>query len=203
MLMFRTMLHNQKRNQAEFDLMEGQLTKLLETSGEADRRQEGIRELRNVATLKRGDTESRYVAAQQCARVIWWLNRAIWRAEDACSLVYGIDPPSAPLADDTPLAHCHALDGRVLTEKSSEVNDAWVLLEALLAHMENEVQEAAAKPESLACEISPADFLNWCEDEGVDTSYLRLIRTLVGAGNGKLVGRLPLADVQIFKPGKQ
>lgn len=69
--------------------------------------------------------------------------------------------------------------------------------------MDYQVEHAAATPETLACEISPAAFINWCQDESVDTNYLRLMRTLIGVGNDTLVGRLPLADVRIFKRGKQ
>ncbi|MBB5409361.1 hypothetical protein HDG34_003302 [Paraburkholderia sp. HC6.4b] len=202
MSVYETLCRDQGQNRAEFDLLEAQLVELLEKSGEGGRIPEGIRDLRHVATLRPGDTESRCVAAQQCARVVWWLARAFWTAEVACSLIYGIDPP-VDAADDAAPVECHALDGRLLTGNSAEVYDAWVLLQSLLAWVDRQVEQAEATPETPACEVSPAEFINWCQDEGIDTSYLRLIRTLIGVGNGSLVGRLPLADVQIFKPGKQ
>jgi hypothetical protein len=202
MSMFETLDRNRGQNQAEFDLLESQLAKLLEEAVEVDPRPDGILELRHVATLKPGDVESRCASAQQCARVLWWLSRPSWLAEDACSLVFGIDPPVVA-DDDAPPVEIKALDGRVLTVYSSELHDAWDLFQSLLVWMDYQVEHAVATPETLACQISPADFINWCEDESIDTNYLRLMRTLIGAGNDTLVGRLPLADVRIFKPGKQ
>lgn len=130
MSMFETLDRNRGQNQAESDLLEAQLAKLLEESDEIDPRPEGILDLRYVATLKPDDVESRCVATQQCARVLWWLSRPSWRAEDACSLVFGIAPVATE--DDAPPVEIKALDGRALTVYSSELHDAWELFQSLL-----------------------------------------------------------------------
>jgi hypothetical protein len=195
-----TLHRNRDRNQGEFDRFETQLLELIRRSGESGLLPGGIRELRDVASLKAGNDEARCVAVHQCERLLWWLAKPAWQVDEACALVYGIDP--AAVKDGAVPAGCHSLDGRLLTGDSSEAYHAWLLLESLYLHMESRIEQATTLSD-LSCEISPAEFINWCQGEGVDTSYLRLIRTLVGIGENRVVGRLPLTDVQIFTSGRQ
>jgi hypothetical protein len=46
--------------------------------------------------------------------------------------------------------------------------------------------------------VDPFTFIAFCEDENIDTNYLRLLRELAGCGNGKEVGRLPLKELKCF-----
>jgi hypothetical protein len=119
-------------------------------------------------------------AADQILLVARYLKLKVWSGLMACCLINGVLPVEGSLDAMDELT---TFDGRKISIGST------------LAHrVRRDLSEWRTSERNVGL-IDPISFFAWCEEEDIDTNYVRLFREVAGCGSGKMIGILPLKEV--------
>jgi hypothetical protein len=118
-------------------------------------------------------------AAEQILLVAKYLKLKVWSGLMACCLINGVLPVEGSLDAVDML---HTFDGRDLAVSS------------VTAHrIRRDLSEWRTSERNVGL-VDPVSFFAWCEEEEIDTNYVRLFREVAGCGAGKMIGILPLVE---------
>jgi hypothetical protein len=119
-------------------------------------------------------------AAEQILLVAKYLKLKVWSGLMACCLVNGVLPVEGSL---DAVDELHTFDGRQLSVASTTAH-----------RIRRDLSEWRTSERNVGL-VDPVSFFAWCEEEDIDTNYVRLFREVAGCGAGKMIGVLPLVDV--------
>jgi hypothetical protein len=142
-----------------------------------------VRNLTTLPSFALVIEEDATAAAEQVLLLARYLKLKHWSGLMACCLINGVIPVEGDLDGETGV---QTFDNRRLSLGSSPVQ-----------HMRRDHREWRDSEQNTGL-VDYVEFFRWCEEEGIDTNYLRLLREIAGCGAGKTIGRLPLADVERF-----
>ncbi|CAJ0792822.1 hypothetical protein [Ralstonia holmesii] len=133
--------------------------------------------------------QERIAASRQLYAVLrQYLERPTWTPIEGALILSGIHPP--PNCTEIP-ANGTGLDGRIAgADRLLEARRIW---EKWGWHCEDEEKDGVVTP----TELSPYEFLRWCEDWPIETEWLLLYRNLLGYGReAAQVDVIPLPVVE-------
>lgn len=107
----------------------------------------------------------------------------------ACCLINGVVPPDLSMDDEKPIITFDIADD----DQSLVIGHSNVRV-----HVVRRDHREWRHSEDTKGLVSPADFFDWCELEGIDTNYLRLLREIAGFSTGRQFGSLPLKGLQRY-----
>lgn len=134
----------------------------------------------SVQELFQGADQNGYLTA--CLRL------DTWTPAMGALLVSGIK--AQPGCCEIPLGG-DGVDGQSLDASNSRFDQARSILRRWAEqNSDDDESDTLTRPDALPCTISPVDFFIWCDDEQIDTDWLRLIKEIAGCpapGSVKLI----------------